>query len=178
MTTSGARIGAGALFVAAVTAGAAVAVARPASRETHRAASTSAWPRLATAGPFLLESIRDKVDGRWDAAWRSLYPRQRLVVSRIEFVRCESATPFPAPLDSMRVVRVRRAPVRVPGLARPVAGVAVTVHVELAWYGPRDPITLAPTFHLVPVQGHWTWLLSAERYRLYLLDGCSALPAA
>jgi hypothetical protein len=179
MTYSRAHIVAGALLVAAVAGGAAVAVAaRPASRHVHRVSRAPTWPRLATSGPFLLESIRDKVDGRWDTAWRSLYPRHKLVVSEIAFVRCELATPFPAPLGSMRVVRVRRSPVRVPGLARPVAGVAVTVHLELPWYGPRDPITLTPTFHLVPVRGHWTWLLSAERYQLYRHEGCSTLPAA
>jgi len=179
VTYSGTHVVTGVLLVAAAAGGAAVAVpARPASRAAVRVSPAVAWPRLATAGPFLLESIRDKVDGRWGAAWQSLYPFHKLVASRTTFVRCESATPVPAPLESMRVVRVRRSPVHVPGLARPVAGVAVTMHVELSWYGPRDPITLQPTFHLVPVRGHWTWLLSTERYRLYLHEGCSSLPAA
>jgi len=42
--------------------------------------------------------------------------------------------------------------------------------------GPRDPIYLKYTFHLVPVGGRWTWLLSTARYHLYRDDGCA--PAA
>lgn len=179
MAYSRVRIVAGTLAAAAVAGGAvATLAAQPSTREARPVARTPAWPRLATAGPFLLASIRDKVDGRWDAAWRSLYPFHRLAVSKIVFIRCELATPFSAPLQSMRIVHVRRSLVQVPGLARPVAGVAVTVHVELTWYGPRDPITITPTFHLVPVRGHWTWLLSPERYRLYRNEGCSNMPAA
>jgi hypothetical protein len=173
------HIVAGTLVAAAVIGIAAAALAaRAATHETRHVARTATWPRLATAGPFLLASVRDKVDGRWATAWESLYPFHQLVVSRTVFVHCERATPFSAPLQSMRIVRVRRSPVQVPGLARPVAGVAVTVRVELTWYGPRDPITLTPTFHLVPVHGHWTWLLSVARYRLYRNEGCSNLPAA
>lgn len=179
MTYSRAHIVATTLLIAAVAGGTAAAVAaRSAPRTMHQVSHASTWPRLATAGPFLLDSIRDKVDGRWDTAWGSLYPFHKRTVSRIAFVRCELATPFAAPLQSLRVVHVSRSPVRVPGLVHPVAGVAVTVQVALSWYGPRDPITLTPTFHLVPVGGHWTWLLSAERYRLYLYDGCGTLPVA
>jgi hypothetical protein len=131
-------------------------------------------PPLDTAAGFFLQEARDKIDGDWNAAWRTLYPLHRQVASRSEFVHCERANPFPAPLKSLRVVRVRNAPVRVPGLARPVAGVAVDVHVELVWFGPRDPIVLRHTFHLVPVHGRWTWLLSADRYRLYRAHACTA----
>ena len=69
-------------------------------------------------------------------------------------------------------MRVRAAPVHVTGLSRPMPGAAVTVAVELGWYGPRDPITFTYTFHLVRVQERWTWLLSAERYGLYLRGAC------
>ncbi|HVP75726.1 MAG TPA: hypothetical protein VMS63_06870 [Gaiellaceae bacterium] len=179
MTTSRAQIVAATLLAGAVVGGGAASIAaRPAARDAHHVSRTPTWPPLATAGPFLLESIRDKVDGRWDRAWRSLFPLHRLAVPEATYARCEAATPFAAPLDSIRVVNIRRSPVRVPGLARPVPGVAVTVHVELSWYGPRDPITLTPSFHLVPVRGHWTWLLSAERYELYVREGCSTMPAA
>jgi hypothetical protein len=68
--------------------------------------------------------------------------------------------------------------VRVPGAATSVRGVAVTVRVAVRWYGPRDPLTFTHTFHLVPVHGHWTWLLSPQRYALYRHDGCGGFPAA
>jgi len=165
-----------AVAVLGCVAGALVAV-RPAASVPGRAARASAWPALRTAGPFLIASIEGKTRGRWGAAWDSLYPFHQSVVSRTAFVRCESTTPFSAPLRSMHVVRVRRADVRVPGLAHAVPGVAVTVHVELAWFKPTDPLVATYTFHLVPVDGRWTWLLSKARYRLYMRGPCGAGPA-
>jgi hypothetical protein len=29
----------------------------------------------------------------------------------------------------------------------------------------------------VPARGHWTWLLSDQRYRIYERAGCTAAPA-
>jgi hypothetical protein len=143
----------------------------------HGAEKTASRPSLRTAGPFLLDEMRFKADGKWGLVWRSLYPAHRLVAPRATYVRCEQATPFIARLDSARVVAVRRALVRVPGATAGVPGVAVTVRISLPWYGPRDPIVFTHTFHLVPVRGHWTWLLSPQRYSLYRHDGCGNFPA-
>ena len=73
---------------------------------------------------------------------------------------------------------MRRALVHVPGATAGVPGVPVTVRITVPWYGPRDPIAFTHTFHLVPVHGHWTWLLSPQRYALYRHDGCGGFPAA
>lgn len=143
----------------------------------HAAPQASA-PSLRSAGSFMLEDIRFKVDGKWGLAWRTLYPAHRLVAPRATYVRCEQATPFPAALDSEQIVGVRRAEVHVPGLANPVAGAAVTVRLSFSSYGTRDPLTITHTFHLVPVRGHWSWLLSPQRYALYAHEGCRNLPAA
>jgi hypothetical protein len=134
-------------------------------------------PTLASAGEFLRREVREKTEGRWAAAWGTLYPAHRRLALRQDFVACERATPFPAELKSLQILRVTREPVVVPGLAQPVAGVGVLVKVELAWYGNRDPITFRHVFHLVPSQGHWTWLLSDERYRVYAGAGCASAPA-
>ena len=77
----------------------------------------------------------------------------------------------------MRVVDVRPADVRVPGRRGTVPGVAVRVIVALRWYGPRDPIVFRHTFHLVAVEGRWTWLLSPSRYLLYARGACGSLGA-
>ena len=114
----------------------------------------------ASAARFFLAEVQAKLAGDWERAWRGLYPPHQRVAPRAVFVRCEQATPFAAPLESLHVVRVRAAAVRVPGSARPVPGVAVVAAVELRWFGPRDPIVFLHTFHLVPVDGRWTWLLS------------------
>jgi hypothetical protein len=68
--------------------------------------------------------------------------------------------------------------VRVAGLQQLVPGATVTIRIDLAWYGPRDPITFTHAFHLVPARGHWTWLLSDERFRIYERASCTAAPAA
>jgi hypothetical protein len=143
----------------------------------HAAEQSSAFPPLRTAGPFMLDDIRFKADAKWGLVWQSLYPAHRLVAPRRTFVRCEAASPFVPPLDSAQIIDVRRADVRVPG-GPTIEGAAVTVRISVPWYGPRDPITFTHTFHLIPVHGHWTWLLSPQRYALYRHDGCGHFPAA
>lgn len=150
------------------------------------AASALAGAQASAAGPadtplshesaarFFLAEVADKVQGDWEQAWASLYPPHQRVAPRAVFVRCEQVLPFAAPLESLHVVGVRAAAVRVEGSARPVPGVAVVAAVELRWFGPRDPIVFRHTFHLVPVDGRWTWLLSPARYRFYARGGCSA----
>jgi hypothetical protein len=170
------------LLVVAAAAGAGVALAagghgastRPAAAQARRA---HAWPALPTASDFLVLELRRKAEGRWGEVWQQLYPTHRQVVTRESYVRCERATPVPTTVESLRVVSVRRAPVRVAGLAHTVPGVALRTEEKLTWFGPRDPILLMHTFHLVPVRGRWTWLLSPQRYRLYRTDGCGVVPA-
>lgn len=128
---------------------------------------------LASARSFFLDELQDKLRGNWAAAWQTLYPPHQRVAPRIAFLGCERATPFHAGLQSLRVLAVRRSLVRVPGRAQPVAGVAIDVRVALRWYGPRDPIVFRYTFHLVPANGRWAWLLSESRYRLYRDGGCT-----
>lgn len=164
---------------ALLTAGAAVAalaVGAPVTATAITPTGKTARPpglSYASAAGFMLSSIEDKVDGDWGRAWHSLYPLHRRIAPRDAFIRCESATPFPARLESLHVVDVRAAAVRVPGLRHAVPGVAIRIRVELAWYGPRDPIVFRHTFHLIPVHGSWTWLLSPSRYRLYERGACS-----
>jgi hypothetical protein len=134
--------------------------------------ATRPAPSLRTAGPFLVGEIDDKIHGRWGRAWHKLYPAHQDVAPLRVFVRCETETPLPAQLQSIRVVALHHSLVSVPGRRSPLPGAAVTVRVELAWYGPRDPITFDSTFHLVPLNGRWRWLLSAGRYAFYRHDGC------
>lgn len=131
-----------------------------------------------SARNFLLTTIDEKIRGEWAKAWTSLYPLHKRIATRNAYIRCESRTPFSAPLERLRIADVRSADVRVPGVRRAVPGVALTVVVALRWYGPRDPIVFRHTFHLVPVEGHWTWLLSSSRYREYAHGECGGLFAS
>jgi hypothetical protein len=165
-------------LAAAAALGGAFALHGPAARPAP-APHVLRAPPLRTAGGYLHTEMLWKVNGHWGRAWRTLYPLHRRVASQRTFVACEQQTPFSAPLRSVVVLGVRRAPVHVAGLSRTVAGAAVTVRVRLAWYGTRDPITFTHTFHLVPVRGRWTWLLSPASYRVYRNDLCgSSMPAA
>jgi hypothetical protein len=125
---------------------------------------------------FVLSEVQDKLDGRWGRAWSTLYPAHQRVAVRPVYIRCERATPFFAPTLVYGIWHVRQTLVRVPGLAQRVRGVAVTLRVALRWYGPRDPIVLTPTLHLVAVRGGWRWLLSDEMYRVYREGACGSLP--
>jgi len=147
------------------------AFALPAGR-----AGADAWPPLPTAGTFLKGEIQAMVHGRYGLAWTRLYPGHRAVVPEGIYVACEKQLPFPASYRSAKVVRVRRALVSVAGSTRPVEGAAVTVLIALKWYG-RDPMRFTHTFHLVPVDGRWTWLLSPQRYRMYVASGCGFKPS-
>lgn len=131
-----------------------------------------------SARRFFLTTIDEKVRGDWASAWTSLYPLHQRVATRDAYIRCETRTPFSAPLERLRIVDVRSADVRVPGLRRTVPGIALTVTVALRWYGPRDPVVFRHTFHLVPVHGRWAWLLSPSRYRLYAHGECGGLLAS
>jgi hypothetical protein len=133
-------------------------------------------PTLSSAGVFLTAELREKLDGRWSRAWSSLYPLHQRVAVKPVYVRCERATPFLARTLTFGILHVRRARVRVAGLARSLPGAAVTLRVRIAWYGPRDPIVLTPTLHVVAVDGHWRWLLSSSSYRMYRQAACGSLP--
>jgi hypothetical protein len=143
---------------------------------TSAPAPTPALPSLNSAGPFLIAEIQDKLDGRWDRAWSGLAALHQRVAPRQVYVRCERSTPFLAQTLRLGVVSARRALVRVPGLTRRMPGAAVKLRVALSWYGPRDPIVITPTLHLVALDGKWRWLLSQQRYRLYQRGKCGSLP--
>ena len=144
----------------------------------HSATKTTEWPSLQSAGSFMLDDIRYKTDGKWALAWQTLYPGHKTVAPRSEYVSCEKATPWAAPIQSFDLVGVKRASFRIPG-GGIVQGAAVAVRIGVGWYSPRDPLTFVHSFHLIPVDGHWTWLLSPQRYSLYRHDGCGgSFPAA
>lgn len=125
----------------------------------------------------MVNDIRYKTDGKWSLAWQTLYPAHKFVARRSVYVACEQSTPWPAPIQSFDIVGIKRASFRIPG-GGIVQGAAVAIRIGVGWYGPRDPLTFVHTFHLVPVDGHWTWLLSPQRYAVYRHDGCGSFPAA
>jgi len=169
-------VGCGVAILAAIVGAGAFAFARTAPAVRKPAVAAPSAPTLSSARTFLLEELHQKLDGRWSKAWSSLYPLHQRVAVKAVYLRCERATPFFSPTLSFGILRIRRARVHVPGLAQSLPGAAVTLRVALAWYGPRDPIVLTPTLHVVAVGGRWRWLLSSQSYRMYRTAACGSLP--
>jgi hypothetical protein len=164
------------VVAAAIVAAAAISVGRT-DAEAPASATRTAVPTLSSARSFLLQELQYKLDGNWGKAWSSLYPFHQRVAVKAVYLRCESATPFLARTLKFGILGVRRARVHVPGRSQTVPGAVVKLRVALAWYGPRDPIVLTPTFHLVAVAGRWRWLLSGQSYSMYRHEACGS-PAA
>ncbi|HEY2406258.1 MAG TPA: hypothetical protein VGI10_09655 [Polyangiaceae bacterium] len=167
--------GATAIVIACVAA-AAVAVGRIDASSPATNAQAAPAPPLSSARGFVLDEVQAKLDGRWSRAWSSLFPLHQRVAVKAVYVRCERATPFLSQTRAFGILRVRRALVHVPGLSRSLPGAAVTLRVALGWYGPRDPIVLTPTLHVVAIGGRWRWLLSGESYLMYRHAACGSLP--
>jgi hypothetical protein len=162
-------------ILTAIVAAVVIAVGRTDTSNPAPAGHTSPLT-LSSAGTFLVNELQEKLDGRWSRAWTSLYPPHQRVAVKAVYVRCERTTPFLSQTLTFGILRVRRALVYVPGRSRPLAGAAVTLRVALGWYGPRDPIVITPTLHVVAVAGHWRWLLSSESYVKYRHAACGSLP--
>jgi hypothetical protein len=166
------------LCVAVVVAGGAVAAISFAVANGSGTSATQVddgLPPLGSAGPFVLAEMYAKVQGAYARAWLTLDPDEQQLVPKALYVRCERATPFTVPFAWVRLVRVRPALVHVPDVVRPVNGAAVTIRVAFAvGYGPRDPLTIVHTFHVVVVDGTWRWLLSPGRYSAYRQHRCGA----
>ncbi len=142
------------------------ALATPAATTAHGARAAG------DPGRFLVRMIEDKSAGRYAEAWRSLYPLHQQLVPRYEYVACERRMPFPGRLVAVRILRVASGPVSVAGISRPVAGTAVTVRAVVRTPMLRDPVVVVHTFHAVPANGRWTWILSPSRFQLYRGGGC------
>jgi hypothetical protein len=161
-------------ILAAVVAAAGAAVGRTDASSPAAVAPRPA-PTLSSGRAFVLNELRQKLDGRWSQAWSSLYPLHQRVAVKAVYVRCERGTPFLSRTLTFGILRAKRALVHVPGRSKSVPGAAITLRVALAWYGPRDPIVLKPTLHIVAVGGHWRWLLSNTSYRMYRHAACGSV---
>jgi hypothetical protein len=123
---------------------------------------------------FLVRTIKEKTTGRYARVWDSLYPSHKLIAPRDLYIRCESRIPFPGKVVSVEALSKRPAAVSVAGLARRVRGEAVTIRAIVRSPLLAAPISVTHTFHAVPVEGHWTWILSTSRFRLYSSGGCAS----
>jgi hypothetical protein len=92
-------------------------------------------------------------------------------VSRAEYVRCEGLEAFPGMTAKVTVLRVFDRALRVGGLSGPVASKAVKGRLSVTAPG-LEAVVYVHTFHAVPVDGRWAWVLPPERLRAYQAGLC------
>jgi hypothetical protein len=121
---------------------------------------------------FLSQTLRLIAGNRYTEAWQTLHPLDRAVAPLDAYVRCESLSPIPGHLTSLRVLDVRRELVRVAPHGALQTSVAVRFRLTIA--GPAVPagIVVTPTVHAVAVDGGWAWILPLHRFELYRTSGC------
>jgi hypothetical protein len=106
---------------------------------------------------------------RYDEAWLDLHPVHQRVAPRYEYVGCESQSPIPGHLASVRVVRTFDDPAAM-GRGRMVPSTAVVVRITLAQESQRVVVT--DTVHAVRVGHRWAWVLPAWRLEDYRAGVC------
>jgi hypothetical protein len=122
---------------------------------------------------FLTGVVEDIAANRYDHAWQTLHPAQKLVVTRGVYVRCEGLVPIPGHLSSIKALRVADEQVVVAGGDNvPVASKAVTFRWTVSAPA-KEPSSTTHTVHAVAVNGRWTWIMSPKRFRLYDTKVCS-----
>ena len=161
-----------ACLVVGTASAAAVALA---ARQT---ADTPAGRPSGSPVTFLRGVVATIARNAYASAWQSLTPAQQLVAPLAEYVSCESKSPIPGRLEWVKVLRVQDERRVVPGTSEPTTTVAVTLRLEIAEPGGGESVRVTHTVHAVAVDGRWTWMLPADRYEMYLVNGCAFTPPA
>lgn len=123
-------------------------------------------------GLFMTSLIREKATGEYQLAWKSLHPFHQRIAPRAEYIRCENQTAFPGTLLKVSVVRVKDEPVLIAGESHTVDSKAVTIRVSVRSPGVPQPVVVTDTYHAIPVERHWTWILTSSNFAEYKAGHC------
>jgi hypothetical protein len=127
---------------------------------------------------FLKGVVRQIAGNHYARAWESLAPVQKRLVPKGEYVRCESATPIPGRLTSLKVVRTFDEPVQIAGADATVVSTAVTFRLKITEAALHDSVVLTHTVHAVPSGTRWAWILPPDRLELHRSGTCGVPPAS
>jgi hypothetical protein len=130
-----------------------------------------------TPGLFMSSLIRQKATGQYELAWESLHPLHQRVAPEQTYVHCENMTVFPGRVIKVSVLRVWNEPVRIAGEKDTVASKAVTLRVAVNSPGIPRPVVVRDTYHAIAVDGHWTWILTADNFAQYKAGHCPGTSA-
>ncbi len=123
----------------------------------------SSAPRRPHGSPvrFLSHVVRLLVANRYAEAWKSLAPADQKLAPAPVYVACESQTPVPGRLVSLRTLHVGRDRI----------GVAVRFRLRIADVAVPRGETVLLTAHAVVAGHRWAWILPPARRTLYR-QGC------
>jgi hypothetical protein len=133
-------------------------------------------PAPASGDPvaFLRTVVAQIAANEYAAVWQTLLPAQQELVPRARYVRCESASPIPGELASLRVLRVQDEQTAVAGIDAPTTARAVTFRIEIADSALRASVAVVHTVHAVRAGERWAWILPAKRLQLDRSPTCGA----
>jgi len=160
----GAGFGIALVTAAAASAFATVAVARALQPSTG----------LGDPVPFLRATIAQIAANDYAEAWNTLEPTQQGLVPRDRYVRCESASPIPGVLSSLRVLGIRKEQIQVAGTSGRSPARAVTFRIVISEPALHESVKIVDTVHAVEVDGRWAWILPAKRLALDSSATCGA----
>ena len=121
---------------------------------------------------FLGHVVRLLAANDYAAAYPLLHPLQRRLVAGDEYVACESSSPVPGKLVSLRVLRTVHERIHIAGTAQRAPSTAVTFELRLSGALPGEDAVDGLTAHAVAVQKGWAWILSPRRLALHLSGTC------
>jgi hypothetical protein len=131
-----------------------------------QASSPARATRPAGATAFLAGVIRLIAANHYAQAWQTLDPTDQRIAPEDAYVACESQTPIPGTLVSLRTLRVR--PERI--------GIAATFALRISGAALPEGVRVVLTAHAVDADGRWAWILPRSRRALYR-SGCGYRPA-
>src|SRR5262249_24129829 len=137
-------------------------------------ASSNPPPSRLSAVIFPDHVVRLVAANEYGAAWQLLNPADQHVADLVEYVQCESRSPIPGRLASLRVLHIHSAGVRPAPHSEQRPGVAVTFRIVIADDALPARVAFVHTVHAALAGDRWTWVLPRERFDLYARDVCAA----
>lgn len=142
---------------------------------TNAAAQRQTVNRQPSGSPatFLAHIVRLLAANRYAEAWPALNPRQQAIVPLDVYTACESQTPIPGRLSSLRVLAVSRQPASVLPDRPPVGSTAVKFALRITGSPVPSGVSIVLTAHAIAAGSRWTWIMPPARLRLYA-QGCGS----
>jgi hypothetical protein len=131
-------------------------------------------PRHDDPVAFLRTVVAQIAANEYAAVWQTLLPAQQELVPQSRYVRCESASPIPGELTSLRVLRVQDEQTDVAGIEGRSAARAVTFRIEITEPTLHESVAVVHTVHAVRAGDRWAWILPARRFQLDRSPTCGA----